>query len=138
MTNTRLQFCLTCNRQRHDCVCSKRSDLSQEAVREQGWKNDLGKFPMGLLPRYGLEQVAAVLGHGAEKYSRHNWRQGIAVQRNIDAALRHIFAANEGADTDPESGLPHFAHAICDLMFVLNTIHDRPEFDDRWKPDALP
>ncbi len=98
-------------------------------------KYDQGKPPMGLLPRYSLEQVAAVLGFGAGKYGKHNWRSGIAVQRNLDAALRHIYAANECEDTDSESGLPHLAHAICCLLFALNTIHDQPEFDDRYSLD---
>lgn len=98
-----------------------------------GRKDDGGKPPLGLLPRYSLEQIAAVLGFGAEKYGAHNWREDIAVQRNLDAALRHIYAANEREDTDPESGLPHLAHAICCLMFALNTIHDHPEWDDRYE-----
>lgn len=91
---------------------------------------------MGLIPRYPLEQVARVLAHGKAKYGAHNWRQGIAVQRNIDAALRHIYAANEREDLDPDSGLPHIAHALCCLMFALDTIENLPEFDDRWDLEA--
>jgi len=101
----------------------------------EGTKYDGGKPPMGLLPRHSLEQVAEVLAFGAQRYGAHNWRKGIEVQRQINASLRHIFKANEGEDTDPDSGLPHLAHAICDLMFALNTIHDRPEMDDRYKPE---
>lgn len=97
-----------------------------------GLKHDDEKLPMGLMPRSALEQVAAVLAHGAHKYSAHNWRKGISVQRNIDAALRHIVAANEGENLDADSGLPHFAHAICDLMFVIETLRARPDLDDRY------
>lgn len=97
-----------------------------------GHKADEGKAPLGLLPRYSLEQAAAVLAFGARKYGRHNWRQGIAVQRNLDAALRHIYAANEREDFDPESGLLHLAHALCCIMFALDTIHHRPDLDDRY------
>ena len=96
-----------------------------------GDKFDDGKPPIGLLPRFALEQMALVMCHGEAKYGRHNWRKGIEVQRNIDAALRHIFAANEREDVDPESGFLHLAHALCCLMFALTTIHDQPEYDDR-------
>jgi len=99
----------------------------------EGIKHDQEKPPIGLLPRYPIEQAAAVMAHGEKKYGRHNWRQGIAVQRNIDAALRHIWAANESEDTDPDSGLPHLAHALCCLMFALDTIKRRKKLDDRWK-----
>mgnify|MGYP001560191080 CR=1 FL=1 len=101
-----------------------------------GLKADAEKLPLGLMPRSALEQVAAVLAHGALKYGPHNWRKGIVVQRNIDAALRHILAANEGEDLDVDSGLPHFAHAICDLMFVIETLRVRPELDDRFHRPA--
>ena len=102
-----------------------------------GLKADREKLPLGLMPRSALEQVAAVLFHGAVKYGAHNWRKGIAVQRNIDAALRHILAANEGEDLDAASGLPHFAHAICDLMLVIETLRARPDLDNRFhRPDA--
>ena len=97
-----------------------------------GLKYDDEKLPLGLLPRSALEQTAAVLAHGALKYGAHNWRKRIGVQRNIDAALRHIVAANEGEDRDAASGLPHFAHAICDLMFVIETLRARPDLDDRY------
>ena len=100
----------------------------------EGAKGDGGKFPLGLIPRYPLEQVAAVLGFGEVKYGRHNWRKGILVQRNLNAALRHVVAYNEGEDLDPESGLSHLAHAICCLMFALETAKVRPDLDDRYNP----
>lgn len=117
--------------------CPRCMTLHEEetACPEQGGhKNDSGKSPMGLLPRYSLEQVAEVLGFGAGKYGKSNWRSGIAVQRNLDAALRHIYAANECEDCDPESGLPHLAHAVCDLLFVIETLRAHPECDDRYNP----
>jgi len=98
-----------------------------------GLKCDGGKPPMGLLDRYALEQVARVLLHGAEKYSRYNWRGGLALSRLYDAALRHIFAFIDGEDLDPETKLSHIAHSICCLMFLLRTQRDRPDLDDRYK-----
>jgi hypothetical protein len=99
-----------------------------------GNKFDVAKPAMGLLPRYALEQMALVLAYGEAKYGRHNWREGIEVQRSINAALRHIYAANESEDNDPESGFPHLAHALCCLMFAMTTIEEQPQFDDRLAP----
>ena len=96
-----------------------------------GTKHDGGKPRMDLLDRVWLEEVAKVLGFGAQKYAAHNWRQGIAQSRLIAAAMRHLMAHNDGEDTDPESGLPHLAHASCCLMFATNMMRTRPDLDDR-------
>lgn len=98
-----------------------------------GVRFDTGKSRVDLLDTEFLEQIGKVLAFGAGKYDEHNWRRGIAVSRNLAAALRHTFAALRGEDTDPESGLPHLAHAACDLMFAWWTIKHRPKFDDRWR-----
>lgn len=101
-----------------------------------GVKHDNGKPRLGLLDRVALEAIARVLAHGAEKYrdapgGAHNWRHGLALSRELDAALRHIHAFNDG---DPESGLSHIAHAACCLMFVLRLHAERPDCDDRFRP----
>lgn len=88
----------------------------------EGLKLDAGKLRMDLLPPRALESVAAVLTYGAAKYAEENWRKvENAGSRYTAAALRHT-AATMGpnpVDMDPESGLPHVAHAICCLMFKL-------------------
>jgi len=100
---------------------------------EGGLKYDDGKPPLALLDRYALEQTALVLAFGARKYGTHNWVKGIHYLRLISAALRHIFAFLWGEDLDPETGLPHPAHAMCCLMFLLGTMKRHPELDDRCK-----
>lgn len=94
-------------------------------------KADSGKLPMSLLDRFALESIAGVLAFGAQKYAAHNWRQGLATSRLLDAALRHTMAYADGEDNDPESGLSHLAHAACCLMFLMRTARDKPELDDR-------
>jgi hypothetical protein len=93
-------------------------------------KHDTGKARMDLLDPVAIEQLARVLGFGAQKYGPHNWRQGIQQSSLLAAALRHLFAHLGGEDADPESGLPHVAHAMCSLMFLLG-LRDRPDLDDR-------
>ncbi len=96
-----------------------------------GVKLDQGKAPMSLLDREALEQIAQVLAYGAKKYSTHNWRKGISYSRLTDAALRHLYAFNDGQDLDPESQLPHLAHAGCCIMFLLWMVTHRFDLDDR-------
>lgn len=100
---------------------------------EGGQKFDTTKPRMDLLDTYAMEQIALVLGFGAEKYHAHNWRKGIRYSRLIGAAMRHLTAINNGEDTDPESGLPHAAHLGCCVMFLLWMMKNRTDLDDRWK-----
>ena len=48
----------------------------------------------------------------------NNWAL-VEPERYDDAALRHIQAYLSGEVSDPESGKPHLAHALCCLMFRL-------------------
>lgn len=87
---------------------------------ETATKHDDGKPPISMIPRVAIEQEAQVLLFGAKKYGRDNWKKGMAPHRLYDAALRHILAYADGETTDPESGLPHLAHARCNLGFLLH------------------
>ena len=97
-------------------------------------KFDQDKLPLHLLSTEALNQTAAVLAFGANKYAEHNWRKGFAWSRPLAAAMRHITAFNAGEDKDPESGLSHLAHAACCIMFLLEFEKTHPELDDRYKP----
>lgn len=75
---------------------------------------------MALLPPLATLKVGDVLAYGAKKYAPKSWQ----TIPNLDdryraAALRHIMADLSGEALDPESGLPHLAHAATSLMFVL-------------------
>lgn len=96
-----------------------------------GIKHDDGKVQLSLLPYGPLCDVARVLEFGAQKYAKNNWRGGMAWSRMYDAALRHILAAASGEDADPETGLPHEAHAVCCLLFLLEYRRTHPDKDDR-------
>lgn len=100
---------------------------------ESGVKYDQGKPQFGLISSRFLRRLAEVLTFGAKKYAAHNWRKGMATSRYYDALQRHLTAWNDGEDLDPESGLPHLAHAACCLMFLSETVEVRPDLDDRYK-----
>jgi len=97
-------------------------------------KFDQDKLPLHLLSTEALNQTAAVLAFGAQKYAEHNWRAGFAWSRPLSAAMRHITAFNDGEDKDPESGLSHLAHAACCIMFLLEFEKTHKHLDDRFKP----
>lgn len=97
-----------------------------------GTKHDQGKVRMDLLPPVALEQVAKVLTFGADKYDDHNWRKGFKYSRLIGAALRHIFSFSRGENLDPETGLPHLAHAACCILFLIDHTLLGYGVDDRY------
>ena len=119
----------------HDLPITMLDDPEEQTFRaahkQEGLKYDQGKPPMSLIDRHAIEEIAKVLAFGAEKYAAHNWRQGIAYSRLLDASMRHLFAFADGEDLDPESGLSHIAHAGCCIVFLLGMIDAKPEMDDR-------
>lgn len=89
----------------------------------KGRKFDTGKSEYGLLPAFALEETVRVLTFGAQKYERNNWQKVPEPKRRyFDAVERHIWAWKRGENNDPESGLHHLAHALCNLMFLYE--HD--------------
>lgn len=108
-----------------------------EGEQGQGMKFDQDKPRMDLLDAYATEELAKVLTFGAKKYAPHNWRKGISYARLIAAALRHIYAFARGEDLDPETGLPHPAHAMCCMMFLVWMMQHRRDQDDRWKKPEM-
>ena len=98
-------------------------------------KHDNNKARMDLLSPIGMARLSEVLRFGASggKYEDHNWRKGLQWSRVIGATLRHLFSFMGGEDKDPESGLSHVAHAMCNLMFLSEFEETHKELDDRYK-----
>ena len=83
-------------------------------------QNYLEKPPMELLSGRVLEEMAKVLGYGAQKYEPWNWNKGFKYSRLISGVMRHLMAFKRKEDLDPETGLSHLAHAMCGLMILLH------------------
>lgn len=94
-------------------------------------KDDAGKPDLSLISIELMEALARVRMFGTVKYSRGDWKRGFKVTRSCAAALRHIFRYLSGETLDPESGLPHPAHAVACLEHVLYDMKHHPENDDR-------
>lgn len=95
-------------------------------------KFDEGRPAFHLLDFAALQDVAWVLTFGAKKYEPNNWRLGMNWSRCFRACLSHLFAWWRGEDRDPESGLPHLAHAACSIMFLQSYERNKRGTDDRY------
>jgi len=84
----------------------------------EGKKWDDGKDRWDLVPQASLDDLVKVITYGAKKYGDENWKN-VESSRYYAAAMRHIAAWRRGEWRDKESGLPHLAHAMCSLMFVM-------------------
>lgn len=82
-------------------------------------KYDDGKRRWDKFPWLAAGQVMEVLEYGADKYEWDNWQKGMAWTRLWSAVIRHMLAWLGGERCDPESGLPHLAHAATDIMFMI-------------------
>jgi hypothetical protein len=107
--------------------CSKCGYLSAECVCS-GKKYDNGKLRWDLLPLGPVEEVVEILTYGAEKYGPNNWQMVEDWRDRYFAALmRHLIAWRKGERDDKESGLPHLAHALCNLTFLRYLECDKDE-----------
>jgi hypothetical protein len=84
-----------------------------------GVKHDNGKLEWSLLPIKPIQWLIKVLMYGKAKYGANNWQMlDNFNNRYYDALQRHITAWKDGEECDKESGLPHLAHAFCNILFL--------------------
>lgn len=83
-------------------------------------KLDDSKPQLTLIEPDFINGIANVLGIGAIKYSRDNWKQATPedIIRFKNALLRHTLAYANGEEFDPESGYSHAYHIACNAMFI--------------------
>lgn len=98
------------------------------------------KIPMHLWPETASALGALGMLDGMLKYGRSNFRAiGIRASIYVDATRRHLAAWFEGEDIDPDSGLPHLAHALACLAIIVDAQAAGKLNDDRmveggWRP----
>ncbi len=100
-----------------------RHDTRAHTAKPSNPKDIIGsdKLPLHLWPETASALGCMALLDGALKYGRSNWR-AIGVRSSIyyDAAKRHLNRWFEGQDTDPDSGLPHLAHALACIAILVD------------------
>lgn len=92
---------------------------TKPAPNNQTAKQDNGKPIYTHVPVGVIKAVEKVRAYGNAKYhSPDNWKQ-VESQRYWDATVRHVIGAwDDYTAIDPESGLPHIYHALCNLSFL--------------------
>jgi hypothetical protein len=78
-----------------------------------------------------LEMAMDVFAFGEKKYALYNWTKGMPWSVPTACALRHVKAFLDGEENDPESGLPHLGHALCNIVMLDWYWRQYPEGDDR-------
>lgn len=84
-----------------------------------------------LIPAAALMHLAELYGKGAEKYEDRNWERGYRYGLSFGAMQRHLWAFWNGEYIDPESGLPHLAHAAWHCMTLMQFSEEHIGTDDR-------
>lgn len=98
----------------------------------QGLRYNDNKPQWGLVDWDSLKPMVAVLEYGVKKYDAFNWKKGLPYVSTMESMLRHIHSFMDGEDIDPESGLPHVGHILCNAMFLSYYYQYKKEFDDRY------
>lgn len=114
----------------YDDPIAKGKDVSENEAK----KFDEGKARYDLIPPEALEQLVDILTFGAKTYGDRNWEQGLPYGRIFAATMRHLWKWWRGEDCDPESKLPHLAHAACNIFFLMTyevRVMDIDDLDDR-------
>ena len=105
-------------------------------VSESGGEKGVKPERYDLLPKPALDALSRVYAYGATKYDDHNWRRGYEWSKSYAAAQRHLTAFWDGETNDPESGLPHVAHAMFHMAALLTWLEGDGEggqYDDRYR-----
>jgi Domain of unknown function (DUF5664) len=125
---------MRCKSGRGDCLPAKLVEQPTGAVRANE-----GKVRFELITPEPLRELAKVLTRGAVKYEARNWERGLTYSSTWACLNRHLWSWYEGEDQDPESGLHHLTHALCNVWFLLTfakrieagtlpaTLDDRPK-----------
>jgi len=90
-----------------------------------------GKPDYSLIPMHLLADTARVFEYGSRKYAPYNWAKGMKWSVPYACLMRHAFAWWRGEQNDAESGLPHTAHMMCNLLMIVHYQHSYNEGDDR-------
>jgi hypothetical protein len=112
-------------------------DVNSKA-KGSGARYNTGKPDYSLIPLNTLEDEVRVWMYGKDKYAAFNWMKGMAWSVPFACALRHLTAWQRGEQLDPESGLPHLAHVMCNIRMLTLYEKTYPEGDDRPPQEFMP
>lgn len=106
-------------------------------VSETGGEKGKKPAELAAVDPKALLVLAEVAGRGAEKYAPFNYLKGYDWSLSMNALLRHTLAFWNGEDNDPETGLPHMAHAAWHGLALTSFLVRGLGTDDRFKGGAV-
>jgi hypothetical protein len=105
-------------------------DITSTAKGSGARYND-GKPEYSLIPLIALRECARVFMYGRNKYDAWNWAKGMDWLIPYDCMMRHMEAWQRREENDPESGLSHLGHAMCNLVMLCFYALCYPQGDNR-------
>ncbi len=96
-----------------------------------GLRYNQGKIRHDLTPAFAQKEYAKVMTYGADKYGERNWERGMKWSKILASMERHLQAIKNGRDYDPETGLLHSAHIMCNAAFLTEYYKTYPQGDNR-------
>ena len=106
-----------------------------------GARYNEGKPDYSMIPLCTMEDEIKVWMYGAKKYAAWNWCKGMDWNVPFACMMRHMAAWQRGEENDPETGLPHLAHAMCNLRMLTLYSKTYKEGDHRpaeWLQEYMP
>lgn len=91
-------------------------------------KDKQHKPPIHLILWKPLRWLIKIRIYGSKKYPDAENYKKVDYLDWYDACMRHLIAWAEGERLDPESGLPHTAHALCNLCYLIEMTEKEAEF----------
>lgn len=92
-------------------------DFPKSNQKDHGLRYNDGKLKWSYVHFESLEPMVRVLMFGAQKYQPFNWQKGLKKDEILESMQRHLAKLIDGEQNDPESGLPHIGHIMCNAMF---------------------
>lgn len=84
-------------------------------------KDTAGKprLSLALQMRQALIALTDIREFGLQKYPDAENYKKVPEDMWLDALVRHLVAYIHGEELDEESGKPHLAHALCNLVYLI-------------------
>lgn len=83
------------------------------------------------------KEFAKICEFGADKYKRHNWKQGFPITEIEDSLLRHLQDFHNCEDDDVESKCKHAGHIMWNAAALIECLERHPELDNRdWENES--
>lgn len=86
-------------------------------MKAHGDRYNDGKLKWSYVNFKAMEPMVRVLMFGSQKYAPKNWMKGLDKVEVLESMQRHLAALMDGQQNDPESGLHHIGHLMCNCMF---------------------